>query len=136
MNRLSNVEIVFDNSREPDKFGKFSLMVKLTGEQSAELEDAGINVKMFNDSPHYSFTKATVSRKGTPNAPMLVRDNFGKEFLGSASRRFADISWEQYKWSVNGKEGIKARLLGVKVLAEEGGLEFDTAPADESDPFA
>lgn len=126
---LKDVSVLFSNVLHVDDFSqKYQIVVKLTEEQAADAEAAGIKVKTkeFDGETQYQATFKSKFR------PRIVGNVASKDFdlEGSEIGRGSTIS-VQYKfrnWTSPTKQsGTSADLVAVQILElkAQGAMEFE-----------
>lgn len=115
---LRNVEVLFSNVLHQDDFSqKYQVVVKLTEEQAADAEEAGLNVKTkeYQGETQFQVTFKTKFR------PRVVGRDPNKDFdldnseIGRGSEISVQYKFRDWK-SPAGKKGTSADLVAVQIL--------------------
>ena len=130
---LNKCAVLFSNVISEDDFSsKYQIVVKLTEEQSADAEDAGLTVKTgeYNGAPQF---KATFKTKFKPrivgNVANKDLDLEGAE-LGRGSK--VNVQYKFRDWTApGGKTGRGQDLIAVQVLSLSAPNEMEFGDAEE-----
>ena len=128
---LNQVEVLFSNVLSVDDFSdKYQVVVKLTEEQSADAEDAGLNVKTkeYNGATQFQATFKTKYK------PRIVGNVANKDLEGSEIGRGSKVN-VQYKfreWTApGGKTGTGQDLIACQVLSLSAPNQMEFEDANE-----
>ena len=130
---LNQVEVLFSNVLSVDDFSdKYQVVVKLTEEQSADAEDAGLTVKTKEYQGATQF-QATFKTKFKPrivgNVANKDLDLEGAE-LGRGSK--VNVQYKFRDWTApGGKTGRGQDLIAVQVLSLSAPNEMEFGDAEE-----
>lgn len=128
---LNQVEVLFSNVLSEDDFSnKYQVVVKLTEEQAADAEDAGLTVKTkeYNGATQFQATfKTKFKPRIVGNVANKDLDLEGSE-LGRGSK--INVQYKFRKWTApGGKTGTGQDLIACQVLelSTPNQMEFEDA---------
>lgn len=130
---LSKVDVLFSNVLAEDDFsGKYQIVVKLSEEQAADAEEAGLNVKTKEYNGESQF-QATFKTKFKPRIVGAVA-NKDLDLEGSEIGRGSKVN-VQYKfreWTApGGKTGTGQDLIALQVLELNAPNAMEFEDSDE-----
>lgn len=129
MSLIKDSSVLFSNVLNQDDFSqKYQIVVKLTEEQAADAEDAGLNVKTkeYDGNTQYQLTfKSKFRPRVVGHVASKDLDLQGSE-IGRGSTVNVQYRFRNWK-SPGGKEGVSADLIAVQVLdlKSPNSVEFD-----------
>ncbi len=130
---LSKVEVLFSNVLAEDDFSsKYQIVVKLTEEQAADAEDAGLNVKTkeYNGATQFQATfKTKFKPRIVGNIATKDLDLEGSE-IGRGSRVNVQYKFRDWK-GPSGNTGKGQDLIACQVLELNSPNQMEFADADE-----
>lgn len=133
-NVLKDVKVLFSNlSKVDDYSNKYQLVVEVTEEQAADLEEAGVTVKNkeYDGKLQYRVTFKTKYAARVVQADGRTEHDLAGGELGRNSK--VNVQYNLREWSHMGKSGVSQDLVGVQIKRLEAQNELAFESEDDDD---